>query len=84
MDLCEFWTFKIWTKSAEFCMQEFFDTGNSNLKEFFDFDHGKVPHTRVKPNKRIFSYYEVPLCKPFLTKFSRSRTKTNGGFVFSA
>ena len=55
-------SFPIW---LIFCTGGFFGMGNSNPKEFFDFDHGKVPHTRVKPKKGVFSYYEVPLCKPF-------------------
>ena len=28
--------------------------GNSNPKGFFDFDHGKVPHMRLKPQKGGF------------------------------
>ena len=62
--------------------------GNSNPKEFFDFDHGKVLHTRVKPQKG--SFFPIMFTKRylfvnhFLTIFPRSRTKTNGGFVFSA
>ena len=59
--------------------------GNTNPKEFFDFDHGKVPHTRLKPQKGGFlprmGYLIVSY---FLTMFLRSRTKNNGGFVFSA
>jgi hypothetical protein len=45
--------------------------GNSNPKGFFDFDHGKVPHKGLKPQKRVktpktgFTSYGVPLCKSF-------------------
>ena len=43
----------------------FFGMGNSNPKEFFDFNHGKVPYTRLKPQKGIFTSYGVRHCKPF-------------------
>ena len=44
-------SFPIW---LIFCTGGFFGMGNSNLKEFFDFDHGKVPHTRLKLHKGGF------------------------------
>src|SRR6185437_6277890 len=75
-------SYRIW---LIFCAGGFFGMGNSNPKEFFDFDHGTVPHTRLKPQQGGFlprmGYLFV---SPFLTTFPRSRTKINGGFVFSA
>jgi hypothetical protein len=31
--------------------------GNSNPKEFFDFDHEKVPHKELKPKNGGFTSY---------------------------
>ena len=74
-------SFPIW---LIFYIGLFFGMGNSNPKEFFDFDHGKVPHKGLKPKNGGFTSYGAPLCKSFLTIFLRSRAKNNGGFVFSA
>ena len=48
-----------------FDVRGFFNMENTSLKEFFDFDHGKVPHKGLKPQKRGLTLYGVPLCKPF-------------------
>src|SRR6185312_16218754 len=44
-------SFPIW---LIFCTGGFLGMGNSNSKEFFYFDHGKVPYKGLKPQKRGF------------------------------
>jgi hypothetical protein len=76
--------FKKFSNLADFLYWEVFRHGNSNQKEFFDFDHGKVPHTKVKPKKGVFTYFEI-----FGGRHScvvvgmRSKLKNSFGFVFS-
>jgi hypothetical protein len=75
-------SFPIW---LIFCTGVFFGMGNSNPKEFFDFDHGKVPYKGLKPPKTgLLPCMGYLFVNHFLTIFLRSRTKNNSGFVFSA
>jgi hypothetical protein len=46
--------FKKFSNFVDFLFWGFFGMANSNPKEFFDFDHGKVPHTRLKSQKGGF------------------------------
>jgi hypothetical protein len=74
-------SFPIW---LIFCTGGFFGMGNSNPKEFFDFDDGKVPYKGLKPKNGVLPCMGYLFINHFLTITPMSRTKNNGGFVFSA